>query len=78
MSTLNESVNNNVTLDIRSESGFTRHNIEAIGNTVNIVDSDEDNKLDMFCYVTCSNEDSELQKQCRGVVFNKDTLTIII
>ena len=74
MSTLNESVNNNVTLDIRSESGFTRHNIEAIGNTVNIVDSDEDNKLDMFCYVTCSNEDSELQKQCRGVVFNKDTL----
>ena len=74
MSTLNESVNNNVTLDVRSESGFTRHNIEAIGNTVNIVDSDEDNKLDMFCYVTCSNEDSELQKQCRGVVFNKDTL----
>ena len=74
MSTLNESVNNNVTLDVRSKSGFTRHNIEAIGNTVNIVDSDEDNKLDMFCYVTCSNEDSELQKQCRGVVFNKDTL----
>ena len=74
MSTLNETVNNNVTVDVNSS--FTRQNIEAIGNTVNVVDSDEDNKLDMFCYVACSNEDSELHKQCRGVVFNENNLVM--
>lgn len=49
---------------------FTRENIEALGNDIQLVDSDEENKLDMFCYVKCSESDNELLKQCRGVVFN--------
>ena len=70
MSKLNETVNPNVTVNCE----FTRKNIESIGNAVNIVDSDE--KLEMFCYLTCNDEDSDLHKQCRGVVFNKNNLVM--
>jgi hypothetical protein len=49
---------------------FNRANIEALGNMVHLVDSDEEHKLDMFCYVKCDENDNELLKQCRGVVFN--------
>ena len=49
---------------------FTRANIELLGSFIHLVDSDEDNKLDMFCYVKCDETDSDFLKQCRGVVFN--------
>jgi hypothetical protein len=52
---------------------FNRINIESLGDKINLVDSDENNSLDMFCYVKCDEDDDELVKQCRGVVFhNKD------
>ena len=49
---------------------FNRSNIEANKEYVNLVDSDEENKLDMFCYVKCDDSYNDLIKQCRGVVFN--------
>ena len=55
---------------------FNRANVEALGSLVHLVDSDEDNKLDMFCYVKCSESDSDLLKQCRVVVFNGDALVM--
>jgi hypothetical protein len=55
---------------------FTRANIEAIGDRVSLVDTDEKNKLDMFCYTKCSDDDNSLIKKCRGVVFNNDTLVM--
>jgi hypothetical protein len=58
---------------------FNRSNIESLGNFVHLVDSDhsdEENKLDMFCYVKCSQSDSNLLKQCRGVVFNGEKLVM--
>ena len=55
---------------------FNRVNIEALGNLVNTVDSDQENKLDMLCYVKCSENDSTLLKKCRGVVFNGDNLVM--
>jgi hypothetical protein len=55
---------------------FNRANIEAMGNHIHLVDSDEDNKLDMFCYVKCSDTDNKLLKQCRGVVFNGNDLVM--
>jgi hypothetical protein len=55
---------------------FNRENIEALGNHVHLVDSDEENKLDMFCYVKCGEQDNELLKQCRGVVFNEQELVM--
>jgi hypothetical protein len=41
---------------------------------IKLVDSDESNGLDLFCYTSCDVSDSELVKRCRGVVFNKDEL----
>jgi hypothetical protein len=55
---------------------FNRANIEALGNHVHLIDSDEDSKVDMFCYVKCSEDDNELLKQCRGVVFNGNDLVM--
>ena len=55
---------------------FTRANIVSLGDKVHLVDSDEDNKLDMYCYVSCSDTDSNLLKQCRGAVFNGDNLVM--
>ena len=55
---------------------FNRANIEALGSHVHLVDSDEDSKLDMFCYVKCDESDNSLLKQCRGVVFNGNDLVM--
>jgi hypothetical protein len=55
---------------------FNRANIEALGNHINLVDSDEDSKVDMFCYVKCGEDDNELLKQCRGVVFSGNDLVM--
>jgi hypothetical protein len=55
---------------------FNRANVESLGNHVHLVDSDEENKLDMFCYVKCDERDNELLKQCRGVVFNGDDIVM--
>ena len=64
-------ISNNV-----SSNTFTRANIEALGNLVHIVDTDDENKLDMFCYLKCNIEDSDLLKQCRGVVFNDSNIVL--
>jgi hypothetical protein len=55
---------------------FNRVNVEALGNHIHLVDSDEESKLDMFCYVKCGEEDSDLLKQCRGVVFNGNDIVM--
>jgi hypothetical protein len=60
----------------RSQSELTRNVIEELGTQVRLVDKDEDNKLDLFCYVKCTNTDTDLIKRCRGVVFNKDKIVI--
>ena len=54
---------------------FNRSNIEKL-DSVNLVDSDEVNGLDMFCYAKCNNNDSEIIKQCRGVVFNGNNIVM--
>jgi hypothetical protein len=59
-----------------SELKFTRKTVEGLGKAVHLVDSDEDNGLDLFCYVKCSNTDSDLLKRCRGVAFHKDDLVL--
>jgi hypothetical protein len=58
-------------------SPFTRSSVDGLVSEklVNLVDSDE-NKLDMFCYVKCGIEDSDILKQCRGVVFNDYNLIL--
>lgn len=53
---------------------FNRNMLEKLGNIIRLVDKDEDNGLDLFCYVKCSETDDDIIKNCRGVVFNGDTL----
>ena len=55
---------------------FTRQNVEELNNIIHLVDSDEENKLDMFCYIKCSDEDNDFIKQCRGIIFNEDKLVL--
>ena len=71
---VSSSVDNEVSVE--NTDTFTRANVELLGNLVHLVDSDQDNKLDMFCYVKCSETDSSILKQCRGVVFNESTLVL--
>ena len=40
------------------------------GNKIRLVDSHED--LEVYCYVRCTNEDNEIVRSCRGVVFQGD------
>jgi hypothetical protein len=56
------------------DSEFTRANIDSIGPQVRLVDSNEE--LSLYCYVNCGPEDSDLLKQCRGVVFDGDKIVM--
>jgi hypothetical protein len=55
---------------------LTRQNIEALGESVRLVDTDEKTGLDLFCYTKCTLEDSKLLKACRGVVFDGDNIVM--
>ena len=46
----------------------TKETITSQGNNVRLVDSDPDNKLDLYCYVRCQNSSDKNIKSCRGVV----------
>ena len=52
-----------------------RNDIEKNDN-IKLFDRDEDYNLDMFHYITCNDEDNELIKRCRGVVFNGEKLVM--
>jgi hypothetical protein len=57
-------------------SEFSRSSIEALGEVIRLSDKDEINGLDMFCYIKCSQTDSDVVKNCRGVVFNGDKIVM--
>lgn len=59
-----------------TEMEFNRTNVEKLGTDIHLVDSDPDNKLDMFCYVNCNRENNYFLKQCRGVVFSGDNIVM--
>jgi len=55
-------------------TGLTRKSINDLSHSVQLIDSDEN--LDLFCYSSCKRDSPELVKQCRGVVFNHETLVM--
>lgn len=71
----NQSENANQCVDDTPKE-FNRANVEELGSLVHLVDSDEENKLAIYCYVKCSESDSDILKQCRGVVFNEQELVM--
>jgi hypothetical protein len=70
----NEETENNDknTEDIRSY----RQQLEALPNKIRLVDKDEEMKLDLFCYISCTDEDEDLIKNARGIVFNEEKLVL--
>lgn len=55
---------------------FNRKNIELLNKVIKHVDKDESTGLDLFCYIHCEPSDSDIRKQCRGVVFHNDKLVM--
>lgn len=49
---------------------FTREKLQAQSGKIRLSDNDSEAQLDLFCYNRCSNEEADLVKNCRGVVFN--------
>jgi hypothetical protein len=56
-----------------SDQQITRTLVES-NPRINLIDSDPENNIDLFCYDTCEQNDDEFIKSCRGVIFHKDTL----
>jgi hypothetical protein len=57
-------------------NGFTRSDIEALGNRVRVTDTDEETGLELMCYVKCNSADNELLKECRGIIFHKNNFVM--
>ena len=58
---------------LTSEIALTRENIEKyLSNKVKLINSLDG--LDQFCYTSCNKNDSNMIMECRGIVFDKDTL----
>ena len=58
-----------------NETEFSRENISK-NPKIRLVDSDPASGLDLFSYVNCNANESEILKQCRGVVFKGDELIL--
>jgi hypothetical protein len=50
---------------------------ELIVNNENVVKTDENKDLEVYSYKNCHRNDSNLIKKCRGLIFEKDTKTLI-
>lgn len=75
---LNESVQN-IDETSTSESQtttITLENVLAASDRIHQYDHDEEENLTLFSYSKCDQTDSELVKQCRGIVFHGDQLVM--
>jgi hypothetical protein len=59
---------------IDKKSSKIRANVEAVSSQVHIVD--RTSNLDMFCYVKCEDTDSDVVKNCRGIVFDGEDMVM--
>jgi antirestriction protein len=55
---------------------LTKATIASQGNKVRLVDSDPDNKLDIYCYVRCTPTTDSAVKSCRGVVVKEGNVVL--
>src|SRR3989344_6298936 len=72
----NTTAQNVLTSHSHENGDFSLQTVDQLGKLVSVADSDEKHNLQMYCYLKCSNTDSDLLKQCRGVVFNDKTLVM--
>lgn len=66
----------NVSEKTNYTENITKKTIENLGNKVRLSDRDEENNLDLYCYVKCDNNSSESLKNCRGIVFNGENVVM--
>ena len=59
-----------------SPPSLTREKIQGQSGKIRLADSDDESKLDLFCYNKCDNTENQLVKNCRGVVFNGDDIVV--
>lgn len=52
--------------------------ITSQGNKIRLVDSDINNNehLDLYCYVRCNNQEKNIIKSCRGVIINNEKILL--
>ncbi len=55
---------------------LTKATIASQGNKVRLVDSDPDNKLDIYCYVRCTPNTDGTVKSCRGVITQENNVIL--
>ena len=55
---------------------LTREKIQAQSTKLRLSDSDLENKLDLYCYNRCNNDEADLVKNCRGVVFSGEHIVL--
>lgn len=64
-----KSTQNNVE-ESESNKEFNYDTILSLGNKVRMTDKDEQNGIEIYCYVHCNQNDSPNLQKCRGVVVN--------
>jgi len=47
---------------------LSKEAISSQGNKIRLVDTDPDNKLDLYCYVRCMDSSNQIVKSCRGTI----------
>ena len=70
MESINETVVQ-VTPNELTVNTFTKEFVKSLGSNIKMTDVDEENKLELYCYVNCDNNSSADIKKCRGVVFDE-------
>ena len=53
-----------------------RETVQAQSGKLRLSDTDQDAKLDLYCYHHCDNNETELVKNCRGVIFNNEKVVM--
>lgn len=72
----NESPVQQTNTNENSDYEFTRSAVEENSSQIRLSDRDDDNDLDLFCYIKCGPNDDRIVQDCRGVVFHKDNLVM--
>ena len=55
---------------------MTRETIQAQSGKIRLSDTDLETGLDLFCYHKCDNNETDLVKNCRGVIYNGDKIVM--
>jgi hypothetical protein len=53
-----------------------RENIQAQSGKIRLSDTDLNEGLDLFCYNHCDNNETDLVKNCRGIIFNEEKVVM--